>query len=85
MGLNTEEKPPGEDELIDMTEWNHKHGRNLIIYGCVLFITLTVFVFLIEKITSVLLQITIFLIVIVMELVWIEVQHISLKKKLIKK
>ena len=44
--INTGEKPPREDELISVTEWNHRHGRNLIIFGCVLFITLSVFVFL---------------------------------------
>lgn len=24
------EKPPSEDELISVTEWNHRHGRNFI-------------------------------------------------------
>ena len=36
VALNTGEVSPREDELTDMTEWNHKHGRNLIIYGCTL-------------------------------------------------
>ena len=32
VSINTGEKPPREDELTDMTEWNHKHGRNFVIY-----------------------------------------------------
>ena len=49
VSLNTGEKPPCEDELTDVLEWNRKHGKNLIIYGCVLFLTLSVFVYFIEK------------------------------------
>ncbi len=40
--INTREKPPREDELIIVTEWNHRHGRNFIILGCALFITLSI-------------------------------------------
>lgn len=40
--INTGEKPPREDELISVTEWNHRHGRNFIILGCALFITLSI-------------------------------------------
>lgn len=40
--INTGEKPHREDELISVTEWNHRHGRNFIILGCTLFITLSI-------------------------------------------
>ena len=85
VALNTGEKPPKEEELIDMTEWNHKHGRNLIIYGCVLFVTLSLFVLLLQKLDSIAIQMIIFLILIFGEIAWIEIQHSILKKKLIKK
>ena len=85
VALNTGEKPPKEEELIDMTEWNHKHGRNLIIYGCVLFVTLSLFVLLLPKLDSIAIQMIIFLILIFGEIAWIEIQHSILKKKLIKK
>ena len=49
VALNTGETPPREDELLDMIEWNHKHGRNLIIYGFMFFITMSVFVFFLKK------------------------------------
>ncbi len=41
--INTGEKPPREDELTSVSAWNHRHGRNFIILGCLLFITLSVF------------------------------------------
>lgn len=85
VALITGEKPPKEEELIDMTEWNHKHGRNLIIYGCVLFVTLSLFVLLLQKLDSIAIQMIIFLILIFGEIAWIEIQHSILKKKLIKK
>ena len=36
--INTGEKPPREDELTSVTEWNHRHGRNFIIFGCAFFL-----------------------------------------------
>ena len=83
VSINTGEKPPREDELIDMTEWNHKHGRNFIIYGCMLFVTGMVFIFFLERIDSVALQLILLCVAIFAELAWLEVQHIRLKKKLI--
>ena len=85
VSLNTGETPPGEDELIDMKEWNHKHGRNLIIYGCVLFLTLSVYIFFLEKLDYVVCQTVLFFIAILGELVWLEIQHSSLKRKLLRK
>lgn len=85
VSLNTGEVPPREDELTDMSEWNHKHGRNLIIYGCVLFVTMSVFVYFLEKFDNTVFQMVVFLIVIFAEIAWLEIQHSLLKKKLIKK
>lgn len=84
VSLNTGENPPREDELIDMLEWNHKHGRNWIIFGCVLFITLSVFVYFLEKLDGAVWQAVIFLIAIFGEIAWLVLQHNHLKKKLIK-
>ena len=84
VAINTGEKPPREDELTSVTEWNHRHGRNLIIFGCALFITLSVFVYFIEKLDSSIFQVVIFLIVIVAEIAWVEIEHHVMKKKMIK-
>ena len=82
--INTGEKPPREDELTSVTEWNHRHGRNFIIFGCVLFITLSVFVYFIEKLDSVVFQVVIFMIVIFAEIAWVIFEHNTMKKKMIK-
>lgn len=82
--INTGEKPPREDELTSVTEWNHRHGRNLIIFGCALFITLSVFVYFIEKLDSSVFQVVILLIVIFAEIAWVEFEHHVMKKKMIK-
>ena len=44
VSINTGEKPLRKEELTNVTEWNHRHGRNFIIWGCVLFITQAVFI-----------------------------------------
>lgn len=85
VSLNTGEKPPSEDELTDVLEWNHKHGKNLIVFGGVLFLTLSVFLYFIEKCDYVAVQGLIFILVILGETAWLEIQHYILKKKLIKK
>lgn len=84
VAINTGEKPPREDELTSVTEWNHRHGRNLIIFGCALFITLSVFVYFIEKLDSSVFQVVILLIVIFAEIAWVEFEHHVMKKKMIK-
>lgn len=85
VSLNTGKKPPCEDELTDVLEWNHKHGINLIIYGGVLFLTLSVFVYFIEKYDYIVVQMILFILIILGEIAWLEIQHNILKKKLIKK
>lgn len=82
--INTGEKTPREDELTSVTEWNHRHGRNLIIFGCALFITLSVFVYFIEKLDSSVFQVVILVIVIFAEIAWVEFEHNVMKKKMIK-
>ena len=84
VAINTGEKPPSEDELTSVTEWNHRHGRNLIIFGCALFITLSVLAYFIEKLDSSICQVVILLIVIVVEIAWVELEHNVMKKKMIK-
>lgn len=83
--INTGEKPPREDELTSVAEWNHGHGRNLIIFGCALFITLSVFVYFIEKLDGVVLQVVILMLVLFAEIAWVELEHHRMKKKMIKK
>ena len=62
--INTGEKPPHEDELTSVAEWNHRHGRNFIAFGCILFITQSVFVYFIEKPDGVVFQVVIYMIAI---------------------
>ena len=85
VSINTGEKPPSEDELTSVTEWNHRHGRNFILYGCMLFISLFIFGAIINKASSGVLQVVLFLIVIFAEVAWLEAEHIIMKKKMIKK
>ena len=83
--INTGEKPPRENELTSVTEWNHRHGRNFIVFGCMLFITQSVFAYFIEKLDSVMLLVVIYMIVLFAEIVWVEIEHNVMKKKMIKK
>ena len=85
VAINTGEKAPREDELISVTEWNHRHGRNFIILGCVLFITLSVLGYFIEKLDSILLQVIIAMLALFIEIGWVEFEHNVMKKKLLKK
>lgn len=83
--ISTGEKPPYEDELTSVAEWNHRHGRNFIILGCALFITLSVFVYFIEKLDSVVFQVIILMIMIFAEIAWVMFEHNVMKKNMIKK
>ena len=83
--INTGEKPPCEDELTSVTEWNHRHGRNFIILGCAFFITLSVFGYLIEKSDSIVIQVVILVIMLFAEIAWVKFEHNVMKKKMIKK
>ncbi len=83
--INTGEKPPREEELTSVAEWNHRHGRNFIIFGCALFITLSVFVYFIEKLDSVVLQTVILIIVLFVEIAWVVLEDKMMKKKMMKK
>lgn len=83
--INTGETPPREDELTSVSAWNHRHGRNFIILGCLLFITLSVFRYFIEKMNGVVLPVVILIIVICAEIAWVAFEHHVMKKKMIKK
>lgn len=83
VGINTGEKPPRAEELISVTEWNHKHGRNFIVYGCLLFLTLVLFGISQIMIDNTKLSLILFAVAIIGEIAWLEIDHILLKKKLI--
>ena len=85
VAINTGEKPPREEELTSVTEWNHRHGRNFIIFGCVLFITLSAFMYSIRKLDNVLLPVVILVILLFVEIAWVEMEHSRMKKKMMKK
>lgn len=84
VSVNTGEKPPREEDLTSVAEWNHRHGRNLIVYGCALFLTLSVFRYAIEKTDSVLLPVVLLMIVMSGETAWVVLEHRSMKKNMIK-
>lgn len=85
VSINTGEKPLRKDELTNVTEWNHRHGRNFIILGCVLFITQAVFGYFIKKLDGVVVQVVIYMIVLFSEIAWVEFEHNMMKKTMIKK
>ena len=39
VGFYSGEKPPKEDEISDVTAWNHKHGLMWLLYGLVIVLT----------------------------------------------
>lgn len=86
IGINTGEEPPCADELTSVTEWNHRHGRNFIILGCALFITLAVVGYFIAKLDGVALYVAvvIFVIMIFAEIAWVVIEHNMMKKRMIK-
>ena len=83
--INTGERPPHEEELTSVTEWNHRHGRNFIILGCVMFIMLSVFAYFIEKLNGIVFKVVILLTALFAEIAWVEFEHHVMKKKMIKK
>ena len=85
VSINTGEIPPREEELTSVAEWIHRHGRNLIIFGCVFFITLSGFMYFIQTLDNVLLPVVILVILLFAEIAWVEMEHNRMKKKMIKK
>ena len=85
VSINTGEKPPREEELTSVAEWNHRHGRNFILLGCAIFITLSVFAYLIQKLDSVVCPVVLLLLVLFAETAWVALDHKAMKKKLIRK
>ena len=85
--INTGEKPPREDELTSVAEWNHRHGRNFIIFGCAFFVTVAVFPYFIEKLDGVMFGVVmaVFMIVLFAEIAWVVLEDKMMKKKMIKK
>lgn len=83
--INTGLTPPKEEELTSVSEWNKRHGRDFIILGCALFITLSLFVFFLEKTDNIGLQALIFVAAGVAEIAWVVIDHKLMEKKMIKK
>ena len=85
VAINTGEKPPREDQLTSVAEWNHRHGRNLIIFGCALFITSSFFSYIIEKLDGIAFWVVtvIMVIAIFAEIAWVMFEHNTMKKKMI--
>ena len=82
--INTGEKPPREEELTSVAEWNHRHGRNLIILGCLLFLTLSVFAYVMEKLDGGVLPVMVLLLALFAEIGWVMLEHRVMKKTMIK-
>ena len=82
--INTGEIPPREDELTSVEKWNHQHGKNLIIFGCMLFMTLSVFKYFIEQGNHIVFQVVILMILLFIEIAWVEYEHYKMKKNMIK-
>lgn len=63
-----------------------KHGRNLIILGCMLFITLSVVGYFIAKLDGAALYgaVVIFVIMMFAEIAWVVIEHNVMKKRMIK-
>ena len=84
VSMNTGEKPPREEELASVSEWNHKHGRNWIIFGCLFLLTQSVFVWVMESFDNEFLELVLYFAVIAAEIAWLSIQHNLMKKKTIK-
>ena len=80
--INTGEKPPREEELTSVAEWNHRHGRNFIILGCAMFLTLSVFAYVMEKRDGGVLPVMILLLALFAEIGWVMLEHRVMKKAL---
>lgn len=83
--INSGLTPPKPEELTSVSEWNHRHGRDFILFGCALFVTLAAFVYFLEKTDNVVLQAVIFLVVVFGEIALVMIDHNVMTKKMIKK
>ncbi len=83
--INTGLTPPREDELTSVSEWNHRHGRDFILLGCGIFITLVAFVYFLERYDNVNLQLVLFLAVVFGEIALVVIDHNVMMNTMIKK
>lgn len=81
--ISTGEKPPREEELTSVAEWNHRHGRNFIILGCAFFITLSIFAYFIETLEHLVFPVILLLLVLLAEIAWVAHAHRVMKKNMI--
>ena len=84
VSINTGEKPPLEEDLTSVAEWNHRHGRNLIVYGCALFLTLGAFVFAMEQTDHAARPVILLMLTLAAETAWVVLDHQAMKKNMIK-
>lgn len=82
--INTGKKPLREEELTSVAEWNRRHGRNFIILGCSMFLTLSGFAYVMEKLDGGVLPAVILLLVLFAEIGWVMLEHCAMKKTMIK-
>ena len=81
--INTGEKPPKAEDLIDVKLWNQKHGRNFIILGIMLWCTFVVGGYVLSRINGVI-AIIIIIVAVLFEFFWINFQHKKMKREYIK-
>jgi hypothetical protein len=84
VGFYSGEKPPCIEDVTDVHNWNKQHGKNWIIFGIILFATLTVFIFTISLLEYAVVQAILFFAAIGLELVWLITRHEALKRKYIR-
>ena len=83
--INSGEKPPREDALTSVAEWNHRHGRNFILLGCAVFLTLSAFSYFLERLDNAGLLAALLLAALFAEFAWVAHEHTVMKKTMIKK
>ena len=81
--INTGLTPPKEEELTSVTEWNHRHGRDFILLGVGLFVTLTVFAYFLDKLDNTVLQSSLLLILFFIQIALVVIDHRIMEKKMI--
>ena len=80
--INTGLTPPSEEELTSVSKWNHRHGRDFILLGCALFVTLATYVYFLEKSDNIKAHSIIFVIVVFVEIALVVIDHNLMSKKM---
>ncbi|SER78475.1 hypothetical protein [Lachnobacterium bovis] len=83
VAINSNEIPPKKDELLDVSKWNHAHGWLWISFSIMFFLTGIIFKFTITHYSNEAIQVCIYMLLVGLEIAWIEIRHKMLKRKLI--